>query len=249
MNTLLQKILGVVLLFGFIYMMKFFDDYFTLWVIVCVALYGLLLFSSHKTLSRNLGAITKHKLITDGGKGLIFGFLLLFIPIYNVHEAYQFAYKGLNQTVTVNSVDERVCITRIRKSRSENPCWIVKFKVEDTSHERHFFSPTKKGDKFNVIYVPGKAKDIKYEDPIVNKLKYVTDAFGSFSMLILLISLYMISNAILKLLMSRRVKSTVPQVHPPTGAEILERYQQPQPQGKSSTPQSVDPDGRVEPKF
>lgn len=248
MKELFGKVLGIAMLFGFIFLMKFFDENFLLYIGICVALYLLLIFHSYKTLTRNLNNLTKYALQSDAAKGLIIGGLILCIPIYNVSEAYKYAFNGTNETIVIKNVTEMICKWKMRKSSSwsEEPCWVVKFKVEDYEHERKFFTAKKKGETFNVNYVPGNPKDIKYEDPIRDKWKYVNDAFGSFSMLMLLISLFMISNAILKFVISSRVKTKVPVVVPPPPSHDLLDIEKAR-LGKDKPIKG--PDGRIEPKF
>jgi hypothetical protein len=204
-NAIKSKILGILILFCAIALIKIAGDNFIHSTIVLVLTMVGMIFLKHREIKNSLPNELRGKMIKNGAMSILWGVLFFIAPSYFLYEDYLFSYKSTNHVVTVSKSTEMVCSYGRRKSssRTEEPCWNIEYQIEGKTFERRMHTPTKKGDKFSAVYVANWNDGIRYEKPIEDRNAYFINQISILQVFFYILSVYKIVTGLMLIGLSK----------------------------------------------
>lgn len=205
LNAIKAKILGVLILFCAIATIKIADDNFAVAALVAVLAMTGMIYLKYKSIKASLPNAINTTMVKNGVMSIVWGAVFFIAPTYFLYEDYLFAYKSNNYQVTITKSTEMICSFGKRKSssRTEEPCWDTEYQIEGKTFERRMWKQAKKGDKFNVVYVPNWNDGIRYEEPIKDRNAYFIKQISFIQLFFYILSLYKIITGILSISLSK----------------------------------------------
>jgi hypothetical protein len=208
MDTLKNKILGVLILIGAAYLLGLMNENFmasTVGAIFAAIVYFYFQVKRFKLTARAIPTAT-HK--EKAAKSILWGVIFLSALVFFIYDDALFSVQGTSHEATIVKSTPLTCTFTRRKSSTvtESECWDVDFVVEGKNFQRRVYYEQKKGETFNVNTIDDSGSDMRYEEPIDDRFQYFADKIHIFEVVVLIIALYKIIFGFVVLALTGKVK-------------------------------------------
>jgi hypothetical protein len=208
MDAFKNKILGLLLLIGAVYLLGLMNENFaasTIGALFVAMVYFYFQVKKFKLTAHVIPTATHQE---KAAKAILWGVILLSALAFFIYDDVQFATQGTSHEATIVKSTPLTCTFKRRRSSTvtESECWDVDFVVEGKNFQRRVYSEQKKGETFNVNTIDDSGSDMRYEEPIDDRFQYFADKIHIFEVVVLIIALYKIIFGFVVLALAGKVK-------------------------------------------